>query len=168
MNKTLPWEPQPGESNSAYGLFRQFLALPIEERSVSNFIKTSGTTSKSAYRYSSKHNWLERSKAYESAGINQAMEVRATGQLEFQEVVIAKETEAISAMSKVIMKEWENLQDLQGEDTSVSPRHIVSLTNATQKLFDMTRRAAGLPISYKAEFVDEYETEQEVFIIGED
>lgn len=169
MTDIAPWEAQPGESLTAYGLFRQFLALPVEERSIANFIKATGVSHKSAYRYSSIHNWIDRAKAYENAEISTEMQVRAMGHAEFQEAVVEAETEALAAMSSVIMKEWMKLKAKQESDNDkVNSREIVSLTNATAKLFDMTRRAAQLPINYKSEFAEDLETEQEVFIIGDD
>jgi hypothetical protein len=73
MADLKPWEQQPGESDIAYGTFREFLASETP-RDIGAFAELQGMSRSTFYTRSSKWEWTERARAWDNAQVQAADE----------------------------------------------------------------------------------------------
>jgi hypothetical protein len=160
---------QPFDTEKSFYAFTLYRELPPMERSLKIVAEKIDRHVNQVALWSSKYNWQDRVRAWDSALAEAPVIVRDVTAEVFAEHLINQFTEQAILLDDILtMKAKKLQQDLQKGD-NVKGSEISHLMNAVEKLDSLKRRAAGLPTGYKHATAEEPDYDQIIYEIrGED
>lgn len=180
MNDTLPSEPDyseymdkplEGESSKQFTRYCMYRDMHPNDRSIASVADRLGEPHKNLEYASSKYKWVARALAHDQKIQNLQMVVRQANIEEAIKGTMSTEDEELVALSEIVQKKMrqalESLKDPTAEyEETVSIMDIHRLIKSAEALQNMRRRRVGLPVTYKAEVVDDIDYASEEFLIG--
>jgi hypothetical protein len=179
-NSKKAWERLPNESTKAFNAFTEYVKMPVRDvdnpensRSLVNLTQKLGYSASEGKAasilegWSSKFDWVARSKAYDSNRTAVEIEVIDAGLVEYQRELIERRTLQATLMNNLIETQLKEALDRSNSNFPVEPLDIVRLASAMEKVDNIQRRIAGMPTQYTTDKSTSDESDEtRVFIIG--
>ncbi len=135
------YEQLEAETAKSYKIFTEFLQLG-SDRTVEETAKIAGKSSAAVYPLSSKHNWSDRAKDYDSDLFLDAMQFR-------REELILKQQEILENGFDdyyTLLKHWRD--SYADPKVKVTDKMLKDAANSRLAIENLGRKAAGLPNTY--------------------
>lgn len=164
------WDTQrEDETHKSWMAFQKYRDMSPHDRSLAKLATSLGYSSKTTLeQWSTKYDWVDRAQAYDNYMSEKSLALREGNLVEYQSILVENESQISTQLLRLIAKEIERLLVAQQEGKPVDSKDIQRLVSSLQKTSNVSRRAAKLPTTYRADTTDEYDEEQTVFVFGDE
>lgn len=170
---TKSWEMLPTETDQQFAAFEAYRKLSPygvgeEKRTVDNVRKKLGLKwTGTLENWSTKNNWVDRVRAYDSFIASTSITVAQKSAEEFAIHIVTTTTARLAYAGMLIERKMKKLADQMDAGTDVDASELKAVVAAIKQIDDLSRRSAGLPTSYTQEqATNEVPEDKDVFIVG--
>lgn len=164
-------KPMEGESSKQFTRYCIYRDMHPNDRSIARVAERIEENPKNLEYASSRYSWVARALEYDKKMQNLQMVVRQANIEEAVKGAMVNEDEELVALSEIVQKKMRQALDTLKDPTAeyeetVSIMDIHRLIKSAEALQNMRRRRVGLPVSFKAEVVEDMDYANEEFLIG--
>ena len=169
MEEKQLWDRLEDETSKAYEAFLQYIMMSPSERTYPLLAERRGLKSLGSIEYwANKHNWAERTQAYDDHMAKMTLALRETKIEEYQQFVLSTAMEKAIAVGDVLDGAIKQQRDKLEAGEEINALDISRLVNSLRTLDDVQRRIAQMPTVYTRESTDDGIDEDTIFVIGGD
>ena len=173
------WDRRPDETEKSYSAFLAYIEMPVRDignpensRSLPNLTRKLGYSAQAGKAastledWSSKYNWVERARAYDSHNAQLVVKVKDATLRQYQQDIILKRTEQTVLMNHALSKQLADILTRQNAGEVVESLEILRTVTAMKQLDDLERRIAGMPTNYTSDSVDDEDADERIYTVG--